>query len=44
MADQEIEDEDDAKEEEDFTYNDIPPIQPIEYGERYYTNPTYPLD
>ena len=40
MVDQEIEDEDDAKEEEDFTYNDIPPIQPIEYGERYYTNPT----
>jgi hypothetical protein len=45
-ADQEIEEEedddgdDDAKEEEVITYDDIPPIQPIENGERYYTNPT----
>ncbi|KAH9047158.1 hypothetical protein EDB84DRAFT_1264204 [Lactarius hengduanensis] len=45
MADQEIEeeeddDDDDAKGEEDVTYDDIPPIQPVEYGERHYTNPT----
>ncbi|KAI9430418.1 hypothetical protein H4582DRAFT_1860259 [Lactarius indigo] len=40
-VDQEIEEEDnDAKEEEDVTYNDIPPIQPIEDRERHYTNPT----
>ncbi|KAH8999802.1 hypothetical protein EDB86DRAFT_3138975, partial [Lactarius hatsudake] len=43
-ADQEIEeeddDDDDAKEEEDITYDDIPPIQPVEDGERHYTNPT----
>jgi hypothetical protein len=44
-ADQEIEeedddDDDDAKEEEDVTYDDIPPIQPVEDGERHYTNPT----
>lgn len=43
-ADQEIEDEDedDAKEEEeeDVTYDDIPPIRPVEGGERHYTNPT----
>jgi hypothetical protein len=46
-ADQEIEeddddddDDDDAKEEGDVTYDDIPPIQPVEYGERHYTNPT----
>lgn len=41
-ADQEIEEDedDDAKEEEDVTYDDIPPIKPIEDGERHYTNPT----
>ena len=45
-ADQEIEEEDDnddegdAEEEEDVTYDDIPTIQPVEYGERHYTNPT----
>jgi hypothetical protein len=43
--DQEIEeeedvDEDDEEEEEDVNYDDIPPIQPVEDGERYYTNPT----
>ncbi|KAI0320034.1 hypothetical protein OF83DRAFT_1169689 [Amylostereum chailletii] len=42
-ADQEIEeedDDDDAEEDEDVTYDDIPPIQPVEDGERHYTNPT----
>ncbi|EJC99999.1 uncharacterized protein FOMMEDRAFT_142497 [Fomitiporia mediterranea MF3/22] len=42
-ADQEIEeedDDDDAREEEDVTYDDFPPIQPVEDGERHYTNPT----
>ncbi|TFY75008.1 hypothetical protein EWM64_g9004 [Hericium alpestre] len=44
--DQEIEeeedddDDDDDEEEEDVSYDDIPPIQPVEDGERYYTNPT----
>lgn len=42
-VDQEIEDDDeddDAKEEEELHYDDIPRIQTIEYGDRYYTNPT----
>ncbi|KAI0247604.1 hypothetical protein BJV78DRAFT_1380229 [Lactifluus subvellereus] len=45
-ADREIEDDedgdedDDAKQEEDLNYDDIPRIQPVEYGDRYYTNPT----
>jgi hypothetical protein len=45
-ADQEIDeeeddnDDDDTEEEEDVTYDDIPPIQPVEDGERHYTNPT----
>jgi hypothetical protein len=44
-ADQEDEqedddDDDDAEEEEDVSYDDIPRIQPVEDGERYYTNPT----
>ena len=45
-ADQEIEEEEDdddddgANEEEDVTYDEIPPIQPVEDGERHYTNPT----
>lgn len=42
--DREIEDDDDNdnddEEEEDVSYDDIPPIQPVEDGERYYTNPT----
>jgi hypothetical protein len=33
-------DDDDSKEEQDLTYDDIPPIQPVEYGDRHYTNPT----
>jgi hypothetical protein len=37
-ADQEI--EDDAEEEEDVAYDDLPLIQPVEGGERHYTNPT----
>jgi hypothetical protein len=45
-VDQEIEeeedddDDDDAKEEDAVTYEDIPPIQPIEDRERHYTDPT----
>ncbi|KAI9430420.1 hypothetical protein H4582DRAFT_2121947 [Lactarius indigo] len=45
-ADQEIEvednndDNDDNAKEEGVTYNGIPPIQPVEDGERHYTNPT----
>ncbi|KIO23305.1 hypothetical protein M407DRAFT_214897 [Tulasnella calospora MUT 4182] len=43
-ADKEIEeegdDDDGANEEEDITYDDIPPIKPVEDGERHYTNPT----
>ena len=45
-ADREIEDdeddddEDEDAEEEDINYDDIPPIQTVEYGERHYTNPT----
>ncbi|KAL1749250.1 hypothetical protein HDZ31DRAFT_71061 [Schizophyllum fasciatum] len=42
--DQEIEDEDEDEDgdgdEEDFSYDDIPRIQPVEDGDRYYTNPT----
>ena len=35
-------DGDEVKEgdEEDFSYDDIPRIQPVEDGDRYYTNPT----
>lgn len=34
-ADREIsDDDDDAKEEQDFSYDDIPRIQPVEYGDR----------
>ena len=36
----EDDEDDDAKEEEDLNYDDIPRIQPIEYGYRHYTNPT----
>ncbi|CAL1713291.1 unnamed protein product [Somion occarium] len=36
----EEEDEEDDKEEEEVAYDDIPLIQPVEDGERYYTNPT----
>ncbi|KAA1475589.1 hypothetical protein DENSPDRAFT_874109 [Dentipellis sp. KUC8613] len=47
-ADREIEDDedededdgDDAEEEQSLNYDDIPRIQPVEYGDRYYTNPT----
>jgi hypothetical protein len=40
-TDQEIEDEDeDMKEEEDLNYDDIPRIQPAEYEDRHFTNPT----
>ena len=41
-AGREIEDDedDDAEEEEDLNYDDIPRIQPVEYGDRHYTNPT----
>jgi hypothetical protein len=42
-TDQEIEDEDedeDMKEEEDLNYDDIPRIQPTEYEDRHFTNPT----
>lgn len=38
--DDEEEDDDDSDEDADVDYDDIPPIQPVEYGERYYTNPT----
>ena len=38
---EEVEEEDnDDDEEADISYDDIPLIQPVEYGERYYTNPT----
>ncbi|KAG9016342.1 hypothetical protein FRB90_003216 [Tulasnella sp. 427] len=40
ISDDEDEDEDDAEEEQDFSYDEIPRIQPVEYGDRYYTNPT----
>ena len=41
-ADREISDndDDDAEEEQDFSYDDIPNIQPVEYGDRHNTNPT----
>lgn len=43
-VDREIEDDDDddddAKEEEVLDYDDIPPIQTVEYGDRHFTNPT----
>ncbi|KIO20956.1 hypothetical protein M407DRAFT_10635 [Tulasnella calospora MUT 4182] len=45
-ADQEIQeeedddDDDDDNNEEELTYDDIPLIQPVEDGERHYTNPT----
>ncbi|KAG8985958.1 hypothetical protein FRB94_003252 [Tulasnella sp. JGI-2019a] len=42
-VDREIEDDDDdddAKEEEVLNYDDIPPIQTVEYGDRHFTNPT----
>ncbi|KAI0034775.1 hypothetical protein K488DRAFT_77071 [Vararia minispora EC-137] len=40
-ADREIsDDDDDAKEEQDLGHDDIPRIQPVEYGDRHYTNPT----
>ncbi|KAI0033279.1 hypothetical protein K488DRAFT_48055 [Vararia minispora EC-137] len=32
--------DDDDDEEADVSYDDIPLIQPVEYGERHYTNPT----
>lgn len=33
-------DDSDSDEDADIGYDDIPPIQPVEYGERHYTNPT----
>ncbi|KAM5533614.1 hypothetical protein V8D89_012727 [Ganoderma adspersum] len=41
-TEQEIEDDEDGsgEEPEDLAYDDIPPIQPVEDGERHYTNPT----
>ncbi|CAE6389034.1 unnamed protein product [Rhizoctonia solani] len=43
-ADREIEDDEnddeDAEDEEDMNYDDTPRIQPVEYGDRHYTNPT----
>lgn len=38
--DDEDDEDDDAEEGEDVKYEDIPRIQPVEYGDRYYTNPT----
>lgn len=40
FSDEEDEQEDDIEEEQDLSYDDIPRIQPVEYGDRYYTNPT----
>ncbi|KAH9047443.1 hypothetical protein EDB83DRAFT_1461953 [Lactarius deliciosus] len=40
IKEEEDDDDDDAKEEEDVTYDDIPLTQPVEDGERHYTNPT----
>lgn len=40
MVDREIEEEEEEEQKEYLTYDDIPFIQPVEYGERHYTNPT----
>ena len=40
IEDDEDEDEDGDGDEEDLSYDDIPRIQPVEDGDRYYTNPT----
>lgn len=39
----EVEDDEDSEEDDtemDLDYDDIPPIKPVEHGERHYTNPT----
>lgn len=35
-----ISSDDNDEEEQDLSYDDIPRIQPVEYGDRHYTNPT----
>ncbi|KAG8866413.1 hypothetical protein FRB97_003985, partial [Tulasnella sp. 331] len=40
IEDDDDDDDDDAKEEEVLNYDDISPIQTVEYGDRHFTNPT----
>ncbi|KAF7321492.1 hypothetical protein MKEN_00670000 [Mycena kentingensis (nom. inval.)] len=40
IGDDDQDDDEDDDEDADVDYDDIPPIQPAEYGGRYHTNPT----